>query len=286
MESCATAHHWGRKFSEAGFTVKLISPAFVKPYVRGNKNDRNDSEAIVEAARRPGARFIQVKKVEQQEVQSYHRARSLQIKQRTACANHLRSILAEFGFIIPQGITTLRKAVPDLLEDAENSLTPGMRELIAKLYDNLKHFDDEVQFYNARIKQFAGGNVHSRRLMKLPGIGPLTASALVSAVGDAQEFKSGRELAAWLGLTPRHTASGEQCQIGGISKRGDRYLRTLLTHGARSVVYRCKDKPDKRSRWIAEKSASRGHNKAVVALAHKTAREAWAVLRKQEQFIF
>jgi transposase len=285
MEACSSANYWARKFISMGFHVKLISPQCVKPFVKGNKNDKNDVQAIVEAALRPDMKFVPIKTLEQQAIQSLHRARQLTVKSRTAYVNQIRGLLAEYGVIIAQGVLVIRTKLTLILEDAENELTYSMRVLISDIYEQFKLVDKKVREYDEQLAQIARSKVVCQQLMKLPGIGPMTATAVVSAVGDGKVFKRGREMAAWLGLTPRHRASGQKQIIQGISKRGDAYLRTLIIHGSRSVLRHCKNKTDRRSRWILDKVERLGSNKAAVALANKTVREIWAALHKGEQFV-
>ena len=269
-----------------GYQVKLISPQFVKPFVKGNKNDTNDAQAIVEAAMRPTMRFVPLKTVEQQDMQSLHRARSLAIKNRTGYANQIRGLLAEYGVIIPQGIRYVRSHISSILEDEENGLTSQIREIVEGVYEQLKQVDKAINDYDKKISQQAQSNEACRRIMRLAGIGPVVATAMISAIGDGKTFRCGREVSAWLGLTPRHRASGQRTVMQGISKRGDCYLRTLVIHGSRSALRYCQNKQDKKSQWAQDKLERLGSNKAAVALANKTVREIWAVLKKGEQFIY
>jgi len=285
MEACSSAHDWARKFIGMGFTVKLISPQFVKPFVKGNKNDKNDATAIVEAALRPDMKFVPIKTLEQQDMQSLHRARQLAVKHRSAYANQMRGLLAEYGIVIAQGISVLRKKLCLILEDAENELTFAVRDLLAEIYQPFKYVDQKISDDDAQIKQLAQSTRRCRQFMRWPGVGPMTATAMVSAVGEGRAFKRGRELSAWMGLTPQHRASGHKQIMQGISKRGNGYLRTLMIQGARSVIRHCKNKTDDRSRWVLDKLARLGSNKTAVALANKTVREIWAVLYKGDQFI-
>ena len=227
MEACSTSNYWARQLISMGFEVKLISPQFVKPFVKGNKNDSNDAQAIVEAAIRPDMRFVPIKTLAQQDIQSIHRSRDLLIKHRTAYANQIRGLLAEYGIIIPQGIHKVRNRIMEILEDADNELTFPMRELIRSIYEQFQAVDKLIAEQDKKIAQIAESNETCKRLMKLSGIGPLIATALLAAVGNAREFKRGRELSAWLGLTPKHRASGHKMVIQGISKRGDKYLRKI-----------------------------------------------------------
>jgi transposase len=236
MEACGSAHHWARKLPGFGHDVRLIAPQFVKPYVKTNKNDAADAEAICEAVARPNMRFVPVKNVEQQAVLAQHRVRQGFIKARTAQANQIRGLLAEFGLIIPQGMANIAKRVPELLEDATNELPGSFRLLVRRLMEHLKELDRQAGEIEAQIVTWHRDNELSRKLAEVPGIGPITASALVATVSDAKNFDNARQLAAWIGLVPRQNSSGGKNVLLGISKRGDTYLRTLLIHGARSVI--------------------------------------------------
>jgi len=284
LEACGGAHHWVRVFSEFGHTVKMIAPQFVKPYVKSNKNDAVDAEAICEAVQRPSMRFVPSKSIEQQDIQSVHRVRSLLVGRRTAQANQIRGLLMEYGIVIPQGISTLRKAIPNLLEDAENTLSPYFRELLRDLYDEIVHFDERIETIELKLKVISVQNEDCQRLLTIPGVGLLTATALIAAIGDISVFKSGRELAAWIGLVPRQHSTGGKPTLLGISKRGDTYLRTLLIHGGRSVVRVAHKHQDKRNQWIGEIKQRRGENISNVAVANKNARIAWVLLTKKEDY--
>lgn len=236
LEACGSCQHWARKLGSFGHTVKLMSPQFVKPYVKTNKHDMADAEAICEAVTRPSMRFVPIKNVEQQAMLSVHRARQGLVKARTAQANQIRGLLSEFGIVIPQGIQSISKRIPDILEDAENDLPGTMRRLLERLNDHLKELDRQVNELELQIKLWHKENEASQRLEAIPGVGPITASAIVTTVGNATEFKNSRQLAAWLGLVPKQHSSGGKQTLLGISKRGDTYLRTLLIHGARAVI--------------------------------------------------
>jgi len=231
MEACGSSHHWARKLCEFGHSVKLMSPQFVKPYVKTNKHDMADAEAICEAVNRPNMRFVPIKNIEQQAILSVHRARQGFVKARTAQANQMRGLLSELGIVMPQGIRSISNRMPDILEDAENSLPGTMRWLLERLNNHLKELDRQVKELEFQIKLWHKENEASQRLKGTPGIGPITASAIVATVGNAAEFKNGRQLAAWLGLVPKQHSSGGKQTLLGISKRGDTYLRTLLIHG-------------------------------------------------------
>jgi transposase len=284
MEACASAHHWARKLSELGHTVKLIAPQFVKPYVKTNKNDARDAEAICEAVSRPNMRFVPLKSVEQQATLALHRARQGFVTARTAQSNQLRGLLTEFGIVMPKGISSLKRQMPEILENAENGLPNASRELFARLYAHFKELDRQVGELERQIKICHRENPTSRRLEAIPGIGPLSASALTASIGDAKAFRNGRQLAAWLGLTPRQHSSGGKEQLLGISKRGDTYLRTLLIHGARSVLLSLKQHAGQTNGWLARLFARRNANIAAVALANKNARIVWALLAHERNY--
>jgi transposase len=283
MEACGGAHYWARKLQTMGHTVRLMAPQFVKPYVKTNKNDAADAEAICEAVGRPNMRFVPIKNVEQQAVLAQHRVRQGFVKARTAQANQIRGLLAEFGLIIPQGIGHIAARVPELIEDASNELPGAFRVLVQRLLDHLKDLDRQVDELEGQIQAWHRSSQASCKLARIPGIGPLTASALVASVGDAKNFDSGRQMAAWLGLVPRQHSSGGKANLLGISKRGDTYLRTLLIHGARSVIYRASRKTDVCS-WIDAVVERRNKNVAAVALANKNARTVWALLAHDRRY--
>jgi transposase len=279
MEACAGAHHWARQLQAKGFTVRLIAPQFVKPYVKSNKNDANDAEAVCEAMSRPSMRFVAIKTVGQQDIQAIHRVRSELIGQRTSKANQLRGLVAEYGLVAPQQLARLRAAVPVWLEDAENGLTSRFRELLNGLWNDLKTLDRRVAELDREIDLIAQSDPVAKRLQQLRGVGPMVATALVATVGNAEQFASGRQMAASLGLTPKQHSSGGKDRLLGISKRGDAHLRSILIHGARSVIRTAKLKDDRLSQWVTSLAERRHPNVAAVALANKTARIAWAMLR-------
>jgi transposase len=278
MEACASAHHWARELGALGHEVKLIPPQYVKPYVRGNKNDYNDALAIAEAVTRPEMRFVSVKTPEQQDIQALHRLRERRLQERTALCNQLRGLLAEYGLILPKGVNRLRRRLPELLEDAENGLSDLFRRLLAQSYQQLQELDGHIDHYTQEMKQQSQQSETCRRLQTIPGYGPIVAGVFHSVVGQGEAYRRGRDVSAALGLVPRQHSSGGKEVLRGISKRGDRYLRSLLVHGARSVVIRAANKDDRLSRWINKVKAERGFNKAVVALANKMARIGWAVV--------
>jgi len=277
MEACGSAHYWARKLEGLGHTVKLMAPQFVKPYVKTNKNDAADAEAICEAVTRPTMRFVPIKNGEQQAVLALHRARQGFVKARTAQANQIRGLLAEYGIAIPQGISHITKHVPEILEDGENGLPGVVRPLIDRLGAHLKELDRQVGELEVQIQTWHRANDASRRLAEIPGNGPITASALVASIGDAKSFDNGRQLAAWLGIVPRQNSSGGKQTLLGISKRGDTYLRTLLIHGARAVIRVAERKVNHANSWLAGVMGRRNKNVAAVALANKNARIVWAL---------
>ena len=283
MEACGSSHHWARKLSEFGHTIKLMSPQFVKPYVKTNKHDMADAEAICEAVSRPNMRFVPIKNIEQQAILSVHRARQGLVKARTAQANQIRGLLSEFGIVIPKGIHSIAERVPDILEDGENGLPGTMRHLLRRLNDHLKELSRQVDELELQIKLWHKENEASKKLEAIPGIGPITASAIVATVGNATEYKNGRQLAAWLGLVPKQCSSGGKQLLLGISKRGDTYLRTLLIHGARAVIRFAENKAGPES-WLRKLITRRNKNIAAVALANKNARIIWALLVKGTAF--
>jgi len=283
MEACGSSHYWARKLQSMGHTVKLMAPQFVKPYVKSNKNDAADAEAICEAVTRPTMRFVGIKNVNQQTVLCLHRARRLLVAERTAQANQIRGLLAEFGIVAPQGIQTLRNRIPDILEDAENELTAEMRELLTMMSNRIQDIDEKIGDLELKIRQSNQRNEMIAELQKIPGIGPLTASAVVATIGDFKEFKNGRELAAFLGVVPRQHSSGGKQNLLGISKRGDGYLRTLLIHGARAVIRFAETKQEKNA-WLVDLIWRRNKNIAAVALANKNIRIIWAMMTRGEAF--
>ena len=284
MEACAGAHHWGRQLQARGYTVKLSPPQFVKPYVKSNKSDAKDAEAICEAMSRPNMRFVTVKRVEQQDIQATHRIRAELMTQRTAKANQIRGLVAEYGLVAPKHLSSLRAAIPCWLEDAENGLTGDFRALLQGVWNDLLGLDDRVCEMDKLIKRLAENNEDCVRLQQLRGVGPLIATAMVATVGDARQYHKSRQMAAAIGITPRQHSSGDRDRMLGISKRGDVYLRTLMIHGARSVVAVAKHKDDRLSCWVTEIAKRRHPNVAAVALANKTARMAWAMLRNETNY--
>ena len=284
MEACTGAHHWARELQSRGYTVRLIAPQFVKPYVKSNKNDAKDAEAICEAMSRPHMRFVSVKTVEQQDIQATHRIREELKAHRNAKANQIRGLVAEYGLVAPQTLLALRRAIPEWLEDAENGLTDYFRSLLHGLWDDLLTLEDRLKELDKAIEKLARSNEVAKRLQQLRGVGPIVATALVATVGDGMQYSKGRQMAAALGLTPRQNSSGDKHRLFGISKRGDVYLRTQMIHGARAVVSQAKHRDDPLSRWVTDIARRRHPNVAAVALANKTARIAWAMLRNDTDY--
>jgi transposase len=284
MEACGSAHYWARRLMEFGHTVKLMAPQFVKPYVKTNKNDASDAEAICEAVARPNMRFVPVKSVEQQTVLGVHRARQGFVVERTAQANQIRGLLYELGIVMPKGIRHIEKQLPQILEDAENGLPEVSRALFARLFDHFRELSMQVKELESQLRSWHRQNEASGRLEAIPGVGALTASALVASVGDAKAFRNGRQLAAWLGLVPRQDSSGGKERLLGISKRGDTYLRTLLIHGARAVLFHRMRQAQHQDGWLMRLRARRNPNVAAVALANKNARTVWALLAHGREY--
>lgn len=278
MEACASAHYWARQLTALGHEVKLVPAQYVKAYVRGNKNDYNDALAISEAVTRPQMRFVAIKAPDQQDVQALHRLRDRSVKMRTGLCNQVRGLVGEYGLVCAKGVSTLRRQIPRWLEDAENGLSDFFRRLLSQSYQQLQILDEDIEFYTRELKRYSQQNDACQRLQTIPGFGPIVASVFHSHVGNGEDYRRGRDVSASIGLVPRQHSSGGKDTLLGISKRGDRQLRSLLVHGARAVVSRAGKKDDQLSRWINKIRAERGINKATVALANKLARIGWAVL--------
>jgi len=281
IEACGGAHHWARTFREIGHTVKIMAPQFVKPYVKSNKTDRNDAEAIAEAVTRPNMRFVPIKTQQQQDTLLIHRARELVMKQRTAQANQIRGFLAEYGIVIAKGIRNL-KTLLSVIEDNQDKLSLKAQRILQQLCEQFTVFEADMKNYDQQIEHTVSEDPMCQAILKIEGVGPVIASAMVATIGDANAFKNGREVSAWLGLVPKQHSSGNTVRLGGITKRGDRYIRKLLVHGARSVINVSGNKKDRRSTWIMDKKERLGFNRAAVALANKNARIIWAVLKTGE----
>jgi len=284
MESCYSANYWGRLFESHDLKVKLIPAQHVKPFVKGNKNDKHDALAIAEASMRPDIYFVPIKSVEQQDIQCLHRVRQRLISYRTGLTNQIRGLLSDYGVIFPKGHHKVLQALPLLIENMENNLSFDMRELLSDLLEELKNRNIQIHGTEEKIKTLSKKRKGFENLMNMPGIGLINASALVSAIGDAKQFTSARGFAAFLGLVPKHEQSGTKLKSLGISKNGNRYLRTLLIHGARTIVSRYKDMNDPLKKFAVKINRKRGKHKAYVAVAHKMSRIIWAMLTKDQAY--
>ena len=284
VEACTGAFYWARKFEALGHQVKVISPQYVKPFVRRQKNDGNDAEAICTAARQPHIPFVPKKTVEQQDIQALHRARQRMVNHRTAVVSQIRGLLLDRGFAIAKSITRARRLVPDILAQFDNELTPMARDAISELYDLFRDLDRRIASFDKKIEQVFRNSETCQRIAKIKGVGPKTATAIVAAIGDGAEFKNGRHFAAWVGLVPRQFSSGDRKVLMGISKRGNQHLRSLLVHGARAVVRTAPNKTDRNNQWVNQLRERRGFNRATVAVANKNTRIIWAVLRTGEPY--
>ena len=282
MEACYSANYFGRLFDGYGHTVKLIPAQHVKPFVMGNKNDANDALAISEASQRPNLAFVKVKTIEQQDIQSLHRIRDRVIKHRTALTNQMRGLLSEYGIVGGRGSSSFKVLLSEALES--DKLSPLFAEEVAMTLQRFLDDNEEVKRIDAKLIAYANQNDHCKRLMTIPGIGVINATAIFSAVGDAKHFKTARDFGVWMGLTPRQYASGNKSVMGGITRRGDRYLRKQLVHGARAYQYSAKGKNGVLDSWLKGVEERRGKQRACVALAHKLARVIWAVLTKEKKW--
>lgn len=283
MEACGGAHYWAREFKAMGHLPKLMAPQYVKPYVKTNKNDQADAQACNEAVTRPSMRFVSIKSIEHQDMQTIHRIRSMTIKQRTQLSNHIRGLLLEYGIEIARGRKALR-GFEQILEDNQVKITEQCSSWLRGVYAQYCSLEEREKQYDKQIKCQVKANKVLQRLMTIPGIGPLNATGLLSGIGCGEEFNNGRHLAAWLGLVPKQFSSGNQQRLLGISKRGDRYLRTLLAHGARSVVKVAGKKTDPYHLWIQQLLARKSYNEVCTAVANKNARIVWSLLSTGEDF--
>jgi transposase len=292
IEACGSAHYWARELVKLGHEVKLMAPQFVKPYVKTNKNDEADSEAICEAVARPNMRFVPIKSIEQQDILSIHRVRQRLVRNRTALANEIRGLLLEFGFIIPQGINKIMAKLIEILDN--ESLSQMSHQTFCDLKEEFLDNDKKIQELEKRLRTIASSMNQYKQLMAIPGLGLITATALVASIGSANCFENGRQLSAWLGLVPRQNSSGGKEKLLGISKRGDIYLRTLLIQGARAVLnskLRFTTAEQKATKdystfteWMCNLSERKGHNKTIVAVANKLARVVFAVLKSGNDY--
>jgi transposase len=284
MEACHTAHYWANELQKFGHQVKLMAPRFIRPYVKNNKNDTRDAEAIAEAVTRPTMRFVPIKSRAQLDIQAVHRVRQQVVKERAALANQLRAFLAEHGILIRKGFPAVRRTVADAIDGCDNGLSGLMRELLRDLYERFKLAEQRLRRYEELIAKVVEQDERCQRLAQLPGVGPLTATAVVASVGNAREFRSGRELAAFFGLVPRHYASGGRTVMLPIAKRCDHYLRTLMVQGARSSLRYIERRRDPRGIWANRLRLKRGSHITAVAIANKNARVMWALLTRGESY--
>ncbi len=283
LEACAASHHWARCINELGHRARLIAPQHVKPFRRGQKNDYRDAEAIISAALSPGMHFVGIKRVDQQAEQALHRVRSRVMSHRTAAANSLRGLLGEYGVAFRQGIKPLREGAR-CFAGTELARELGLVELIEDVLEEIQALEQRMDYYERQIAQRVKADAISARLREeLSGVGKLTASALRVKVADVRDFRNGRNFAAYIGMAPAHRGTGGKVKIGKLKNGHDRYLRQLMIHGARSVVSHLGDKQDPQSRWLRDLVARRGVNIAAVALAHKNARQAWAILAQEQR---
>jgi transposase len=280
MEACPGSQWLARKLETFGHTVKIMPAQFVKPYVKSNKNDIIDAQAIAEAVTRPSMRFVQVKQIEQVDLQAVHRARDLMVSNRTALICQMRAFCLEFGIAIRNGAGAFKQHLVAVVADEKNDLSPAMRKLILDLWSDLLKLESRIDELTRQISAIAGRSDLARRLASIPGIGDLTGTALIAAVGDGKQFKRARDMAAWLGLTPAQYSTGGKTKLLGISKRGNPYVRRLLIHGARSCVLHLDRTRDRLGAWIAQLQKRMHANKVAVAVANKIARIAWVILNR------
>jgi len=284
MEACSGAHFLGRTLREQGHDVKLIPAQFVKPFVKSNKNDFIDAEAIAEAVTRENMRFVPIKTDDQLDLQALHRVRDRLIARRTSVINQLRAFLLERGLVFAKSPAKLRERIPETLENADEKITPRMRNLLALLWEEWKDLDQQLDDLNQEVERIASSDPACMRLRQIPGIGPLVATAIVAAIGNGAAFRKGRDFAAWTGLVPKQYSTGGKTKLAGISKRGNRYLRKILIHGARSVVFRSKRERIAMGEWMNTLEARASRNVLIVAMANKLARIAWAVLSSGQDY--
>jgi transposase len=283
MEACASSHHFARVLTQFGHQVKLIPPQYVKPYVKTNKTDAADAEAICEAVTRPNMRFVQVKTAEQQAVLALHTERDILSRERVACTNSLRATLAEFGLVMPVGMSQFHRGVADILGDGELELSPFVRRCTARQLEHIQALEEQIHLIEQELSDWAKTQPACQRVSKVPGVGLLTSTYLVASAGNGQQFSSAKQFSAWLGLTPREHSSGGKQRLGSISKRGDRYFRYLLINGARAVAAVIGRHTDEMP-WLTDLLKKKSFNVAVVAQAHKTARILWSMLVKGTEY--
>lgn len=284
VEACAGAFYWQRQFEGAGHKVRIIAPQYVKPFVKRQKNDRNDAAAICRALKQPDMKFVPCKTLEQQDIQALHRGRQRLVSHRTALVSQMRGLLLDRGIAFAQSIRRARREIQALLDEGAPELSELFRSMLAQLYACFIALDQQIAWFDREIEKVFQTNETCQRLAKIRGVGPKTATAIIAAIGDGTEFNNGRHLAAWMGLVPRQHSSGNRQRLFGISKRGDRHLRTLLIHGARAVVRTSARRDDAQANWIRDLQARRGGAKTIVAVANKNARVIFAMLQKGTEF--
>lgn len=284
MEACSGSNYWGRELKSLGFKVLLIPPQHVKPFVKGNKNDRNDAFAITEAARRPKMRFVEPRSLEQTDVLVLHKILHRKVEARTALMNQIRGFLNEYGIVLGVGKNTLYRALPRLLEDPDNGLAVNMRDMLASLFQEWQEINQQIKRYESQLRQLARQSEPAKRLMAIKGVAEKTATAVIGFAGHGKAFESGRHFAANLGLVPSEHSSGGKQRLSGITRRGNHYLRRLLVQGAWSVLRYAEHSDDRLSRWAVKVMERRGKHKAVVAVANKMARIIWSMLYHQTSY--
>jgi len=282
MEACYSAHYWGRTLNEMGHKVHLIPAQMVKPFVRGNKNDNNDALAIAEAGQRPHIRFVPVKSIHQQEILAMHRVRQRLIKSRTQLTNQARGLLSDFGVVFPKGFKHFKKALVSLQDD--ESLSLQFKQMMLHALNEFEQMTDRIEAIEEDLNHYIKSSHECQIISSIPGIGPINASALIASIDKGQAFNNPKEFAVWLGLTPRQYNSGDTVKTGGITKRGDRYLRTMLVQGAHTVTLWANKRDDPLSLWVKKIVARIGKKKAVVAIAHRMARLVWILLQRNQKF--
>lgn len=284
MEACYSSHYWARVFLSMGHTVHMIPAQHVKPFVRGNKNDRNDALAIAEASFRPNIRFVPVKSVEQQDIQSLHRIRDKLVARRTAIVNQSRGLLSEYGVFINESVAEFKKALSVICDPSDQSVSSILKQQLCHTSVEFTQLTKRILEIESELRKYANRVEGCQHLMSIPGIGIINATALFASIGNGSQFSKPKELSVWLGLTPKQFASGDRSFNTGITKRGNHYLRKQLIHGARALIYRVKNKEDKLSIWIKQLIERRGVHKAIVATANRLARIAWLLLHRNEDY--
>ena len=283
-EACPGSQYWGRLFHQNGFTVKIIPAQFVKPYLKSNKNDFNDAIAITEAGSRGTMRYVPLKSHDQLELQAIHRVRQRFITERTATINQMRALLLEYGIVIPVGRKVFERQLPRILEDAENGLSVTMRTLIYRLRERWIYLDQQIDEITAQLTQACEQSEACQRICTVPGIGPIVATAIIAAIGQGRQFRKSRDLSAWLGLVPRQYSTGGKTNLGGISKRGNTYLRTLVIQGAKALKINMKRDKSQLGLWVRDLEATHHHHIVLIALANKITRICWKVLTSDQSY--